>query len=458
MRKLLFLLLVTAFSLTACCEKSVNTTTPQATSREEVDAYPHIVISTMGVYNGHLFTAEEPEVPKGFEPVFIAGYLRHGSRMEAHEKYAQDTYNYFKKGDEAGLLTPLGKRVYEFMKWNLAKHENCIGDLTDVGYQQHKQIAKRLYKEFPELYKGKSKVVSIGSITPRATLSMVAFNEGLKECNTHLDNRMNASIYTTGIARPQKAEFNKKFAPAEEKEYKNFLNDEVYPKIRAWGERQNMEHCKRALFTDPDKFFALFDQSPFLILTDIYKRLAFAQNFGIDDRTLIDEVFNADERHIIYKHENCRWYYRCASAAHPILANYIAQSRVQVDYFIEQIEAKLKGESDATTSLCFGHDLNIIPLMTILGVDRLPLSFGKDLESVDFLAENWRSYKYTPKAANVMLIIYRNREGKVLVRPRVNERDVELDMESATPHYYDWEAFKKYTYARLDIVDLLKKR
>ena len=102
--------------------------------------------------------------------------------------------------------------------------------------------------------------------------------------------------------------------------------------------------------------------------------------------------------------------------------------------------------------------LNIIPLMTILGVDRLPLSFGKDLESVDFLAENWRSYKYTPKAANMMLIIYRNREGKVLVRPRVNERDVELDMESATPHYYDWEAFKKYAYARLDIVDLLKKR
>jgi hypothetical protein len=457
MKKLLILLFAATISLTACTEKSINTPS-NATSREEVDANPHIVVSTMSTYNGHIFIAEEPETPKGFEPVFIAGYLRHGSRMEADESYPVEAHDYFKKADEAGLLTPLGKKVYEYMEWFLNEHKDCVGDLTDLGYQQHKQIASRFYKRFPSLFKGESKTVSRGSVSLRATFSMVAFNEGLKECNTRLNNHMKSSPATTSYIRPQKADFNKHFSHAEEKEYKAFLKKEVYSKLIAWGERQDMDHCKKALFTDPDKFFALFDAEPFYILTDIYKRMAFAQNLGVDDRSLIDEVFTPEERHIIYKHENCRWYYRCASAAHPILANYLAQSRYTVERLFAEIDTKIKGENDTNAFLCFGHDLNIIPLMTVLGMDRIPLTFGKDVESVDFIAEHWRSYKYTPKAANMMLVIYRNNEGKVLVRPLVNERDVEVDIESATPHYYDWDEFKKFAYARLDTVDLLTKR
>ena len=143
MKRYLLLLLVAVFSLTACNEATVATTATQATSREEVDAHPQVVISTMTVYNGDLFQQKAPAAPKGFEPSFMAGYLRHGSRMEASESYPLDTYNYFKMADEAGILTPLGKRVYEFMKWNLDAHEDRIGDLTSVGFQQHKQIAKR---------------------------------------------------------------------------------------------------------------------------------------------------------------------------------------------------------------------------------------------------------------------------------------------------------------------------
>ena len=70
------------------------------TAREEVDANPQVVIPTMTVYSGELFPVEAPAVPKGFKPVFIAGYLRHGSRLEALEEYPIDAYNYFKKADE----------------------------------------------------------------------------------------------------------------------------------------------------------------------------------------------------------------------------------------------------------------------------------------------------------------------------------------------------------------------
>ena len=446
-------ILLIALSLVATLTISAQT------SREEVDANPRIVVSTMTVYTGDLYQFEAPAAPKGFKPVFLTGYLRHGSRFEALEEYPVDAYNYFKKADEAGLLTPLGKRVKEFMKWNLDMHKGRVGDLTDVGFEQHKQIAKRYYKRLPMLFKGEAKVLSKGTTSLRAAMSMVAFNEGLKECNPRLKNHMEASELTSAIIRPQKSAHNKAYPEAEEKAYKQLLKKEVFSRLLEYGSRQNLDHAKHAMFTDPDKFFAMFGDTPtFKIMSDIYKRLAFAQNMGVDDRTLIDEVFNADERYTIYKIENCRWYYRCGSAAHPILANNMAQSRLTADYLIAQVDSHLAGKDDATAHLCFGHDLNLIPLLHIFGLDKLPLCFDDKNNTIDYVAEHWRSYKITPKAGNVMFIIYRNKAGKTLVRAQVNERDVELPIATDTPYYYDWEEVKRLAHARLDEIDRLKMK
>ncbi len=458
MRHYLLLLFIAIISLTSCAERGNDTTSVQLSSRDEIDANPQVVIPTMTVYNGNLYQFEAPAAPKGFEPVFMVGYLRHGSRMEADERYPVETYEYFKRADEADILTPLGKRVYEYMTWNLKVHENRIGDLTDVGFMQHKQIAKRYCERFPMLFRGESKVLSKGSVSLRASMSMAAFNEGMKECNPRLNNHMEASEAVTGIIRPQKSAHNKAYSRAEEREYKDFLNREVYPRLIAWGNRQDMSHCKNAMFTDPDKFFAMFDRPAFKVLSDIYKRMAFTQNMGINDRALIDEVFNADERHTLYKVENGRWYYRCASAAHPILANNMAQSRILVDYIVGRIDAHLAGESSESVHLCFGHDLNIIPLMNIFALDKLPITFGEGNETIDHVAEHWRGYKYTPKAANVIFVIYRNKEGKALLRAQINERDVEIAIESDTPYYYDWSEVKRLAYERLDEIDRLKNK
>lgn len=460
--KRFFLLLccVVAFSLTACIEDKCNIASDatSVTAREEIDANPQIVIPTMTVYNGELFPNAAPAAPKGFEPMFIIGYLRHGSRMESDVDYPIETYEYFKKADEANLLTPLGKKVYEYMIWNRDIHENRTGELTDVGFQQHKQIAKRYYEEFPMLFKGESKMLSKGSVSLRASMSMAAFNEGMKECNSQLNNHMEASEVVTAIIRPQKAAHNKAYSKEEEKEYKQFLNKEVYPKLMDWGWRQDFSHCQKALFTDSEKFFAMFDEHPFKVISNIYKRLAFAQNLGVDNLALLDEVFTADERHIIYKVENARWYYRCASAAHPILANNMAQSRILVDYIVSQIDNTIAGKSDAKSFFCFGHDLNIIPLFNIFGMENMPLCFGEGKENIDYIAEHWRGYKITPKATNTMFILYRNKAGKLLVRAQINERDVEMPIKTDTPYYYDWSEVKKLAYSRLDEIDQLKKR
>ena len=428
------------------------------TSREEIDANPQVVVPTMTVYNGDLYQNVAPAAPKGFKPIFMTGYFRHGSRFEAKASYPIETYEYFLKAEKAGLLTPLGKEVLKYMKWNCEVHQNRTGDLTDVGFAQHKQLGKRYCKNFPTLFKGEAKVASVGSTSLRAALSMVAFNEGMKEYNPRLNNHIEASEVVTAMIRPQKPDHNKLYKPAEEKEYKAFLEREVYSKLMDWGWRQDLSSCKSKLFTDADKFFAMIDEHPFKVISNIYKRLAFVQNLGVNDLTLLNKVFTPAERHIFYKVENARWYYRCASAAHPILANNMSQGRLTVDYIVNQIDEAIAGKDGETAHLIFGHDLNIIPAIHLFGLENLPIRFEKSNENVDYIAEHWRGYKITPKAANFMFIVYRNKAGEVLVRAQINERDVEMPIKTSTPYYYNWNDVKKLAYSRLDEVDQLKKK
>lgn len=438
------LLLCAAFTLSA------------QTSREEIDANPRVVVPSMTIYNGDLYPVVAPSVPKGYKPVYMTGYLRHGSRYDSNKKYSTATYDYFQKAAEADILTPLGKRVKEFMDWNYHYQKEFVGDLTDEGFNQHEQLAKRYYANFSSLFNGDARVTSVSTSSIRAAMSMAAFNEGLKESNPRLDNHMFASQAITGVLRPQDSSHNRLYPPEEEQMYRKFRREKVDPKTVEWGGRQDMSHAQKALFTDPAKFFSMFETPAFKIMTDIYKRLAFVQNFGIHDRTLIDEVFTPEERYIIYKHENCAWHYRCGSAAHPILANNMAQSRILIDYLCERADEVLSGKEQKSAHLCFGHDIYLIPLVNIFGMDGMPLYFGEGKESVDYIAEHWRGYKITPMSSNIMMIFYRNKSGDVLVRVQLNERDVTLPIESEIPYFYEWEKVKKLAYSRLDELDRLK--
>ena len=95
--------------------------------------------------------------------------------------------------------------------------------------------------------------------------------------------------------------------------------------------------------------------------------------------------------------------------------------------------------------------------MNIFGLEKMPLYMGEGNETIDYIAEHWRGYKITPKAANIFFIFYRNSEGKILVRAQINERDVELPIENETPYYYEWEKVKEVAYGRLAELDEIRK-
>ena len=71
------------------------------TSREEIDAHPHIAMATHSVYAGGYFFKPLAEAPKGYKPFYISHYGRHGSRYEAEAEQTGDLLGIFRTAENS---------------------------------------------------------------------------------------------------------------------------------------------------------------------------------------------------------------------------------------------------------------------------------------------------------------------------------------------------------------------
>ncbi|MBO6249066.1 MAG: hypothetical protein J6N54_09665, partial [Bacteroidales bacterium] len=119
--------------------------------------------------------------PKGYTPFYISHYGRHGSRYA----WNSNTYSLIKKtldaARDADALTPRGQKLYDdFNAFYLIPLINT-GDLSDLGMEQHKEIARIMCEEFPEVFKDGGEVLARASTSQRAIVSMNAFTVSLQK-------------------------------------------------------------------------------------------------------------------------------------------------------------------------------------------------------------------------------------------------------------------------------------
>lgn len=120
-------------------------------------------------------------VPEGYSPFYVSHYGRHGSRwMTSDERYLEvirvfDTFH-----NKSGL-TDLGEDVRLRLQkvWENARGRG--GNLTPLGERQHKAIAKRLYQQYPHIFRDSANISARSSVSVRCIMSMSAFTEQLKE-------------------------------------------------------------------------------------------------------------------------------------------------------------------------------------------------------------------------------------------------------------------------------------
>ena len=111
-------------------------------------------------------------VPKGYEAVYISHYGRHGSRYA----YTSDAYtvilNMLSEGRKQGNLTPRGEALLNELEpfWDYVQYR--VGDLTEIGWNQHQEIARTMVQSFPTVFGKGSTVDACSSASVRAIMSM----------------------------------------------------------------------------------------------------------------------------------------------------------------------------------------------------------------------------------------------------------------------------------------------
>lgn len=360
--------------------------------------------------------------PKGYEPFYISHYGRHGSRYAWND----DTYTVIRKvleaAKKAGSLTDIGELFYSrYMDFYQVPLMN-YGDLTELGAEQHANIAAAMVAEFPEIFAKGGKFLARASKSPRAITSMSAF------CASFEKNAPKAEV-TVNSLHTNMTVINPPEAPDELiKEYEGKLKPIDRGYITELREK-HYDNILDRLFSDRTFLEEIGGRSDFLF--ELFMFWSGYHNYCEED--LFEFLFTDDELVDLWEAENCRLYLSHSSDRYlmiPLLQDIIAGADAAID-----------GTGEYNGHFRFGHDtvLNAtIPLLNIGGAGYQP---GK-AEDVKYWFQNYN----VPKAANIQFVLYRHKKnGDILFKLLLNNSEVTLpQLTAVSGPYYRWNDFKAW--------------
>lgn len=384
---------------------------------------------TGGVYYAYPVTeSRNTPAPKGYQPFYVSHYGRHGSRYLISDNDYKSVADKLHEADRAGALTPLGRDVMQRVDSVIKETHLRGGDLSPLGVRQHRDIAERMYRAYPQVFADDAEMSARSTLVVRCVLSMDAFCERLKELNPRLDiTRESSQRYMDYLCHHSDESNAWRDDPNNFKEeYRKFEESHTNP-----------DRLMATLFSDP-KYVARC-VNPHDMMWGLYWIASGMQDIETD----IDfyDIFTPDELYDLYQCFNYRFYagdgnYLPSDGliiynAAPLLENIITSAD----------EAIASGKPGAT--LRFGHDGNVIPLVALMHMEDCDIAV-EDPEKFDSAFSVW---KIAPMACNVQLIFFRDPkhpEKDVLVKLMLNEEEKRIPVDTDIFPFYRWDDVKRY--------------
>ena len=385
---------------------------------------PQFFGSTASVY--YCNDTTDTPAPKDFIPFHIDHIARHGSRTHDSKSMVPNLYKLMNKADSLNLLTREGKLLRNQIDtiYHLMNHR--WGDLTPLGARQHRDMARRMYHRFRPAFTpqdGKVTLVAQSTTVPRSMASMAAFVAEMRGYTPTAEFSMDPSNGYDNTLRFFKG-----------KEYQQYLSKGSWKKIlRAYQEKHTPTRLIDRIFK---KEWEQIIPDPITFMTHLYALTIILPNTDYD--ISLYPWFTEEEKFDLWSANNLSQYLRKANSipgkglpvaiAKPLLKDMLVTSQAAIDG--NGVEANLR----------FAHGENTIPLLALLGIENAAV-VEADPEKV---AEVWQDFKYNPMATNIQWILYKNTDGKILVKVLFNEQEIKLPIDSEYAPYYDWELFQKY--------------
>lgn len=366
--------------------------------------------------------------PAGYQPFYISHYGRHGSRWLIGPNAFDKPYAALTKADSLGKLTPRGRKVLATVKAMRDNGRSREGELTPLGAEQHRAIAKRMYEHFPQVFAGKTHVDARSTVVIRCILSMENELLQLAALNPQLTFTHDASYHDMYFMNDQESPFNK---------LRN--TQAVKDSLKAFNERHNdFTHMLRTVFNDT----AYANR---MAKTDLAFRL---WNMCIDlDNTELRhhfkplyDLFSPDETYNAWLQNNAYWY--CASGPNKITngAGMYMQANL-LRRFLADADSCVQLQHPGA-QLRFAHESTVLPFVCLLNIN----GFGNPRSGLDNLdKEGWASYRVFPMACNVQFIFYRSaKHNDILVKILLNEEEATLPVKTDCAPYYHWNDVRAY--------------
>ena len=417
----------------------------QKSAREEIAENQFLSGSNYLDYDRHPATKTLTPAPKGYEPFYMSHYGRHGSRWLIGTKDYTRVANVLRKAKEQGKLTTKGEETLSLLNRFIPTTEKRFGDLTTVGERQHHGIGKRMTQHFPEIFKKKNVYIDARStVVPRCILSMMAECEEFTAANptARIHNDVSESLqYYLNQPRSKRLKEQAKKVNGEEK--------------RAYQERiTKPERLMKVLFNDQKWVKDSINAMNFM-----YELFEVASNMQSHDTDIdLMQLYTADEMYSQWCIRNWGWYldYGAAPQTGGIMPFSQANLLKNIIETTDTVLGSSAAKANTQATLRFGHEVCVMPLACLLELD----SCGISVENPDSLDRYWRNYNIFPMACNIQLVFYRpkkHKEGDVLVKALLNEREASLPVKTDKWPYYKWEELRKYYLDKLSKFEDIQK-
>lgn len=394
--------------------------------KEKIKQNPSLAAHTYLAYpnkNNIKYTAP----PEGYTPFHIEHYGRHGSRWLTSKKQYLQPIETLHKANKYGYLTEQGKDALRRLEIiQLAAHKR-EGELSELGAEQHRGIARRMYHNFPEVFADSATINARSTVVIRCILSMENECQELKALNPKLrisHDASNADMY-----------------------YMNFYDDFYkvqHDSARAYFKRLTANDINHISFINrliSNKQFAkdsVDAPSTMEHIFDIASNMQ-SHNFDFD----LYDLFTLNELYALWNRWNKFWYIGYGNSAeyghiHPYIQRNLLYN------IIESADNAIKSNKNSV-NLRFGHEVCVLPLAVLMELGDC----NKRVSSLDNLANEWRAHDIFPMACNIQMIFYRNKDNQILVKVLLNEEEVQLPIKSNIHPYYDWSNLRSYYLGKL---------
>lgn len=406
------------------------------TAREEFKENFYLSGSNYLDYDRQLSTTPLTATPKGYEPFYMSHYGRHGSRWLIGEGDYTSPLNTLRDADAEGKLTAEGKAVLNKLERFYPTTIKRLGELTTVGERQHHGIGSRLAKNFPEIFKAKNVAIDARStVVIRCILSMEAECEELAAANPtariHNDVSESFQYYLNH-------DWNDRLRQASREGRK----------VRNIYERKynHPQRLMKVLFNDQDYVYENVRASS--LMRQLFELASNMQSHDTDIE--LYSLFTEEEIYDQWRIRNVGWYLDYGAA--PQTRSIMPYNQVELLKNIIETADTIVGVSKAQTpqaTLRFGHEVCVMPLACLLELGQC----GAVVEDLDTLDNVWRNYRIFPMACNIQLVFYRPMKGKqgdILVKALLNEREMTLPVKPVSGPYYRWADLREYYKNKID--------